>query len=1308
MAVMIAVIDTLAQAAMDAGVSQEDIKKFTKDFNEEMHRQMDMFGETKFSRAKSDKMDVIIENFISLIKNPIKISKINYKHIEQFTAENKTKVNGDIEQAAYNSASELYDIVDNNHGKDSMEKLSRLVNDTAKFNTKTIVGIITAYNEGGIRQKDPDIVYSILDESHDDSAPETDHEKKTYMAKGEAYNVLYKMINLLIKAAQEKGVKARFLNEARTEWMNLMYQFKEEGGNRFKEHEIHTRYMNKLIDLIGGKTTGAQGAYNDARAQDSKVGVAVDKIFGLFGCKTIGEMDAKLGKYSADAKYLAAITDKIKNAKTDLEKEKLVKQFQTKYKAIFGVDYNPAIMEKRDELLEKTAKVQMYELLQPVFNDATKQMDIIGIKSILDKCKTVVGVGEDGKNIYLTELVNEQVSLLTLALQFDGEISVRIGDKSYDIKTEEDAYRFVLRKMEVGYKQEADSALEGTNYKQMQIDLEQLNQAVYGTTNIGKEVAEFNKNQMMLQSYSELGIDIGVTILTSYIPVVGEAKVGLMAEKLEKLALSTSKFKKMYKTMATTCRGLQTGFKGSKTLQQGQAVGEMVQIGDCSVRIIKVGNKTIQLGRVANLTLETAISGAYNSINSGAVVMGVHLLEGHSFDESYEAGKGMAIFGMVSAAGSFAGKMTAGIALKMGCTKEAVQKALAFVVEQGGVFGFANYETVAAYIKEKQKSDPNFSFSKMSIEELWDVLVSDENIINNLIMLTMTVITHSTQRMKEKAEAENNLICALGDTPEAKMRAETFFKENPSINKNDFNNWLKTVNMDKIADTAPNIKLYTPEERELFLKMHFLRGTKEFSNQELTLPENITDFLSKNPVTGKDLLDLFIVFPNTKRDVGSLPESWSQGCDAGIEGRVRTIMEKYRKIGNNNYLSRHKTASDMSIEEWQNSLGQKDEVLTKEEMSAFAKELSEILNKKVLVDVCGFGNYKTVFKIEVEDAEPVAFAIFHPGKGAHSHVHGVGAEIGIGLFLNSHSTDYTHFYFGKVPDNTDLNGYSVMQYAKSRGNSKLHQAAEADYSVSSGHEGSLAQNKRGGLIIDYGGVKITPKDDTQAWSLTDYIVKHKADKQSLHPVADNQLSSVKSTYDVHHKYTTGDVVPVNPDAKTSSYKFKNSQAAKDFSPLLNEETRNSGISTKNQIGGCFIKGTPGQPLGTSGVGNCAVLCLYNSKTNTTAVYHAFPVKHNAIKSMQADINVIMPEGFDKVFIVPGRDPETANTALNLLKSAQNINQNTQVEFRHTTTGNNNQIIFYQGEVFELPLENNMPSFKICEEPENYYIGLIRK
>ena len=183
--------------------------------------------------------------------------------------------------------------------------------------------------------------------------------------------------------------------------------------------------------------------------------------------------------------------------------------------------------------------------------------------------------------------------------------------------------------------------------------------------------------------------------------------------------------------------------------------------------------------------------------------------------------------------------------------------------------------------------------------------------------------------------------------------------------------------------------------------------------------------------------------------------------------------------------------------------------------------------------------------------------------------------------------------------------------------------------------------------------------------------------------------------------TQKDITPVIPNTSNTSYKFPNSQLLEDFTPLLNETVLKTGISAKNQRD-CFLRASSDIPLGTSGVGNCAVICMQNSRTGTHALYHAFPYKRDAVETMQNDIYKIMPEGFDKVYVIPGRDPETAKTSTNLLKAACNINKNAQVEFRHFANGDNAQIILYKGNVYSLPIKDNVPTFKVCENLENYF------
>ena len=753
------IIENVYWAAIDAGVPKATVSKLTAEYKKEMNKQMKFFEGTGVASADAQGMENALNSLIGQIKVArlgVK-TKTDYSRAERFAQDNKSAVSGDItNNNAIQTAKEFYNIVDNNSGSTSMQKLKALVFNPKKFNYKNVVDVITAYNQTGIRQGDTDIIDSILSESHTNKAPTVNHQNKTYIANGEAYDVINKILNTLKQSAKEKGVPDRFLTEARTEWAKEMYKLKVSKTSKLEENEVHMKYINKLIDLIGGKNVGATGAYADGRASDSWVGIGADKVFGLFGCKTMSEMEAKLGNQAQNAKDLVNIANHIKSAKTNAEKSKFMQQFKVKYKAIFGVDYNPQVMAAREKLQDKVAQVQINKSLQPVFNKALGAKDISSMKKAVEDCKIVMGKDDKTKkNIYLADIINMQVEAYMQAKAPQGLI---LSNPNEYNKMYSEIYKNIVSNMKAEYQKTAKEAIGNSSYEQMQIDMEKLNQAAYGTTNIGKEVAKFNQNQAMTQQYSELALDIGATIATCWIPGLGEAAGLKMVATFGKLAQSATKMAKFYKALETAGKTLYKSSKFVKGIQTTSAIGKMEQVGDKTVRTIKVGQKTVQLGKVTNFALESAVSGAYNMINTGATITTLHGLEhfnkNQNWKANWEAGKGMAIFGGVSAVGGFAGKLASQIASKMGISSEIAQKSLAFVVSEGANFGYANAETVMAYIKEKQKTDPSFNFSKMSTKELWEVICSDENLINNVIMATMTTVTHITQGMTSKAELE--------------------------------------------------------------------------------------------------------------------------------------------------------------------------------------------------------------------------------------------------------------------------------------------------------------------------------------------------------------------------------------------------------------------------------------------------------------------------------------------------------------------------------------------------------------------------
>lgn len=179
------------------------------------------------------------------------------------------------------------------------------------------------------------------------------------------------------------------------------------------------------------------------------------------------------------------------------------------------------------------------------------------------------------------------------------------------------------------------------------------------------------------------------------------------------------------------------------------------------------------------------------------------------------------------------------------------------------------------------------------------------------------------------------------------------------------------------------------------------------------------------------------------------------------------------------------------------------------------------------------------------------------------------------------------------------------------------------------------------------------------------------------------------------KITPNDFVKVEPDFKYSYYRFKNSKPLQDFSPFLNVETKKRGISTVPYIAETHLRATDEIPLGTSGIGNCAVACFYNKKNKTQVLYHVGAIKHNPISAIKKNIEKIIPEGFDKVFIIPGCNSETKNTAVNIFGAVKKIDRNCKIEFRHLPNVDFAELIFYKGEVFAFAKEGDKALFELC-------------
>lgn len=185
-----------------------------------------------------------------------------------------------------------------------------------------------------------------------------------------------------------------------------------------------------------------------------------------------------------------------------------------------------------------------------------------------------------------------------------------------------------------------------------------------------------------------------------------------------------------------------------------------------------------------------------------------------------------------------------------------------------------------------------------------------------------------------------------------------------------------------------------------------------------------------------------------------------------------------------------------------------------------------------------------------------------------------------------------------------------------------------------------------------------------------------------------------------------DIVPVDGLSKYTYYKHVKSLEMKRFDSILSNIDRSKGLSTPPYAGGVFLRGSTNIPLGTSGVGNCAVVCLYNSGTGTHSIYHAAPIFHNAVNLMKKDIMLVMPEGFDRTIFIAGRNPETAVTINNLFKAVKSINPDAAAGFKHTTDEGLVEFVSYNGNVYSKLLKDNDPLFTVTNPYE--YEAVLKK
>ncbi len=286
----------------------------------------------------------------------------------------------------------------------------------------------------------------------------------------------------------------------------------------------------------------------------------------------------------------------------------------------------------------------------------------------------------------------------------------------------------------------------------------------------------------------------------------------------------------------------------------------------------------------------------------------------------------------------------------------------------------------------------------------------------------------------------------LGNNTSTKELGE--YLKNLNVNISDFNNYLKSIELEKIAEIAPSVKKFNARNLLVFANYHYKNGTSEFTKENLTISTDFTKFLSEHYVSAKGMADILAAFPATSRNIGELPEGWLKNVPEENQGNITTSIYN-------------------SIEKFNNT----------RDNDTLATELSSLLSTNVDVTFIGSGAFGSGYKISVPDSPDVVLKVFHKNNSFRETEHGAKIEPQTGAFLNENSDRFVPFYFGRVAGRSDEDAFLVTLYMDNNVEVKNRAGIKEKYAIDArdawGKNGE--HNIINGKIIDYGDVHITDK-----------------------------------------------------------------------------------------------------------------------------------------------------------------------------------------------------------------------------------------
>ena len=544
------------------------------------------------AKSKSGKLVVIAHDGVILKSDYVENSE-KYETAKKYNEGVKTRKN------AEGLAKEFYEIADDNTGMTSMQKMQNFLD--TKINAKNVVAFLNAYDNKNIRKGDSSIVDTVISEFADGNM---------------RMKVLTTILDKLCEAAKNAGVSATDIEKARTEFLTSMK--KEFGAIRM----INPKDMEKALDFLRGaiaaKQTSnvdnmdsktaiksfnssfkedhdtAQSVYDESKGKDgwswsARVG---DTVCGWFGCNTIEEMEAKLGKNAAAVKELA-------NAKTESE-------FKAKYKKVFGIDFDP------QKIAAAEAAQSNYLMAQ-------------GIAQGLNVYDSLLGKANSQN---LAQLEN---SVKTSLKMDNGQFEAVKNEVYAGCENDSDKKQAIIQYLQT-VKQELSTEYRkltnGKTLEQMGKDFELVTRSAFGTNDIGKDVAQFTKNMATTEVVTDIAGDIVLTVALSFVPggvAVGATKIAATTAKWGVRGVKIAKAMKKTAIVFNKVRKLEQGTMWATKARQGSYIAKA---GNVASKVVAgsanaAAGTAIYESTATNHTVEEIkekclTNGIYGALGSGA------------------------------------------------------------------------------------------------------------------------------------------------------------------------------------------------------------------------------------------------------------------------------------------------------------------------------------------------------------------------------------------------------------------------------------------------------------------------------------------------------------------------------------------------------------------------------------------------------------------------------------------------------------------------------------------------------------------